>query len=81
MSDPKIINGVEVWGFKTPAVAAAERALYQRDLATFTEQFSKMTNDEVRTSDPGFGPEGIWVNPAYVNAREQAFRSRGLQLE
>lgn len=78
MGGPKIVNGVRVWGLKTPEEAAADKALYNIDLVIFTDQFSKMTDEEVLVSDEGLGPEGIWVNPAYVDAREQALKGRGL---
>lgn len=80
MSSPKIINGAVVWGLKTPEEMAADQTQYDRDFAIFTAKFAAMIDDEVRTSDDGLGPEGIWVNQAYVDTRRQAFEKRGLEM-
>ncbi|MDP3727426.1 MAG: hypothetical protein Q8R35_02180 [bacterium] len=80
MSGPKITNGVLVYGFRSPEEVAADKELYDRNYAIYTERFAKMTDEEVRSSDAGFGPEGIWQDPAYAKAREEAFRIRDIPL-
>ncbi len=80
MSGPKFVNGIPVWGLKSPEEDAADKELYDRNYAIYTEQFVKMTDEEVRSSDAGFGPESIWQDPAYAKAREEAFRIRGIPL-